>query len=227
MLHRPSLLARVRLPPTSDKFPHPSLLHAICAYAASYTAWVHTFKPEETDDQVAEYKKTHDTLDDIPDFGLSQGEAAQRSIRLATQTCIVGPGTETVEMCQASVSYIPKYPRAQLTPLQIILCDLYFGRGFPMQAWILAGTPARLVKALELGNKNRPQRFKDPMLQAPATPIQREERLAAVWLTFMLDANFSINSFWNGTMELDEVWCAFPAKWNDSNGEVSFARFCS
>jgi hypothetical protein len=38
MLHRPRLLARMALPPTHQNFPHPSLLHAICACASLWCA---------------------------------------------------------------------------------------------------------------------------------------------------------------------------------------------
>lgn len=35
ILHRPRFLARIALPPTHSNFPHPSLIHAICAAAAA------------------------------------------------------------------------------------------------------------------------------------------------------------------------------------------------
>jgi hypothetical protein len=33
-------LSRLSLPPTHDNFPHPAVLHAVCAVAARYTAYV-------------------------------------------------------------------------------------------------------------------------------------------------------------------------------------------
>jgi hypothetical protein len=36
VLHRSRFLARLALPPTHSNFPHPALIHAICAAAASW-----------------------------------------------------------------------------------------------------------------------------------------------------------------------------------------------
>jgi hypothetical protein len=38
LLHRARFLSRLALPPTHSNFPHPSLIHAICAIATSWCA---------------------------------------------------------------------------------------------------------------------------------------------------------------------------------------------
>src|SRR5689334_12110435 len=37
MLHRPTLLSNLNYPPTHPDFPHPALLHAICATSSRFT----------------------------------------------------------------------------------------------------------------------------------------------------------------------------------------------
>lgn len=106
MIHRATLLTRLRLPATHPNFPHPSLLHAICAYAAPYTAWVNSLPPESLEASVEAHKKMYNSMETVEDFGLSQAELAQKSIRLSTQICMSGPGQMVVEVCQASVGLV-------------------------------------------------------------------------------------------------------------------------
>ena len=104
ILHRPSLLARVKLPPTSPNFPHPSLLHAICALAAAHTAWVNNVAPEAIEETLERQKALNISFENSEDFALAQGELAQKSIKNATAICMMGPGTTMLEIAQASVS---------------------------------------------------------------------------------------------------------------------------
>ena len=103
MIHRASLLTRLRLPPKHDDFPHPSLLHAICAQASSYTAWVNNVPPEMLEEVVARHRTMNLSLETIEDFALAQGEIAQRCIRNASSVCMMGPGTVMMEIGQACV----------------------------------------------------------------------------------------------------------------------------
>lgn len=81
-----------------------------------------------------------------------------------------------------------------------------------MQGWIIAGTPPRLLKALEFMNKttDRPNRAKPPLAPSPKDAVQREERLATVWMAFIADAGFALNSYWSGSLELDDLLCNLP-----------------
>jgi len=110
-----------------------------------------------------------------------------------------------------------------LTP-QIMLADIYFTKGMPMQGWIVAGTPPRLLKALEVMNRNKNNHYKEPIMGEPTDFIDREERLATVWMAFIMDAGFTLNSFWNGSMDLEEVMCQFPISFSEFKGKVSSTR---
>lgn len=67
-----------------------------------------------------------------------------------------------------------------------------------------------MMRAMELHNKNVPKRFKEPIYPAPKDAIEREERLATVWMAFTFDAGFSLNSCWAGSMPIDDVACNLP-----------------
>jgi len=104
MIHRPSLLSRLRLPPTNSNFPHASLLHAICAAASSYTAWVNSLAPELLEAAMERQKASELDMENLEDFGVAQAEAGQRALRQSTQSCLFGPGNVMFEITQATVS---------------------------------------------------------------------------------------------------------------------------
>jgi hypothetical protein len=101
-----------------------------------------------------------------------------------------------------------------------MLADLYFTKGMPMQGWLVAGTAPRMLKALEIMNKNKHVRYKEPLVGEPTDCIDREERLATVWMAFIMDAGFTLNSYWNGSMDLSEVLCLLPVGYSDFRGKV-------
>ena len=80
----------------------------------------------------------------------------------------------------------------------------------PLQAFMMSGHPARLMKAMELHVKNLPKRDKEPIFPVTADSTQREERIATVWMAFIWDAGFGANTCWSQSMNIDEVMCNLP-----------------
>jgi len=75
----------------------------------------------------------------------------------------------------------------------------------------MAGMAPRLIKSLELGNKNHGfKRYKEPMLPPPKTAIEREERIATVWMAHIQDSGFALNSYWSQSMDWRELKCGLP-----------------
>jgi hypothetical protein len=98
-----------------------------------------------------------------------------------------------------------------MTDVQIILAEVFFQKGMPLQGWLLAGTAPRLIKSLELGNRNHGfKRYKEPMLPPPKTAIEREERIATVWMAHIQDSGFALNSYWSQSMDWKELKCGLP-----------------
>ena len=109
MLHKASILTRVRLPPTALNFPHPSLLHAMCAMAAPYTAWVHSIPPEQIEETLEKANisgSLQSGLQDSGDFALTQAELAANSVKTSAYNCMMGPGNTMFEIAQATVSLV-------------------------------------------------------------------------------------------------------------------------
>lgn len=103
LLHRASLMQRLRKAPTDLDFPHPSLLHAICATASLHTAWVTSVPPHLLEETIEAHSASGASLESIPDFGLAQAEASRRTIHSTTTMCAIGPGRYLFEMLQAHV----------------------------------------------------------------------------------------------------------------------------
>ncbi|ORY29350.1 hypothetical protein BCR39DRAFT_532444 [Naematelia encephala] len=206
ILHRGRLMSRLRLPPSHPDFPHASLLHAICAAASTHTAWVNNLPPEVLENTILRHKQMNVDMENIEDFALAQAASAQRSIRTAIAVCLFGPGRMIFEILQATV----------------ILSDVYFSKGLPLEGWLTSGHPARLMKALELTNKNQPKRYKEPLYPDAHDDIEREERLATVWMAFVLDSGFSVNSYWSQSFDLSEMRCGLPTSAAEFNKKDEF-----
>ena len=194
MIHRASLFARLLRSPTHEDFPHPALLHAICASAAAYTAWVHALPPEQLESKVQEMLHSGTDLETIGDFALAQAEGARRAIHQSSNVCYWGAGRRLMDVLQA----------------QVLMSEVYSQKGFTMLAWTLAAIPVRLIQGLELTNRNIPKRYKLGLLPVTQDPIEKEERLATVWQTYITDAFFAVGSYWQPSMDEREWYCKLP-----------------
>ena len=194
IIHRPTLLTRVRLPPTHADFPFPGLLHAICAAAAPHTAWITTLKPEELEATTTRHIDLGLDLEQCEDFAVAQSEAAERTFRHATAVCMMCSGSFVFDMARA----------------QMILGIVYFNKGMALRSWMITSSPIRLIKALEILNRNVRKSDKPAMLGEPQTDAEREERLATVWLAYLQEASFAANSNWAPSFELDEIHVELP-----------------
>ncbi|OCF37649.1 hypothetical protein I316_00776 [Kwoniella heveanensis BCC8398] len=207
MLHRGSLLARIKLPPTSPDFPFPGLLHAICASAANYTAWVNNLAPHLLEEAVQRHLNMGVDLVHIEDFGLAQAQAAHQAIDVFTSACIMGGGHHMLQVAQAC----------------LLVGDVYFAKGFPMKGWMMAAQPSRILSVLELGNRTSRRSFKEPMLAHPKNDQEREQRLITLWMAFVIDSGFAVNSGWAPSMQLKDTRCNLPtsaSQWFRSDGNM-------
>lgn len=195
IVHRGTLLARLKMPPTGDGFPFAGLLHAICAAAAPHTAWTSSRAPAELEDLRNRHIKLGMDLELSEDFASAQTEAAERCIRHGTVMCMMGGGQFVFDVTRA----------------QLILTISYLNQGMALRAWMVSGSPARLIKLLEITNRNRRKTDKPAMMSPPKTDVEREERLATVWVAFLLDSCFSANSAWAPSLDLDDIRVPLPA----------------
>lgn len=210
MIHRPTLLMRIRLPPSNPEFPLPALLHAICAAAAPHTAWINSFSPEETDSQRRQHIQSGLDLETSPDFATAQCEAAERSIRHNTLTQQMGNGQDVFDLVRAHVSQLRRKVKVEGLTDQIILSQAYLNNGMALRGWMTGGIPGRLIKALEIATRNVRKTDKPPLMSEPADDREREERLATVWIAYLAEAGFSSNACWASSLTLEEILVPLP-----------------
>lgn len=85
-------------------------------------------------------------------------------------------------------------------------------------AWMVSGVPPRLISSIGLGRRNIVESHQPGLLQPPIDDIQREERLATIWMAFFVDASFAIHLNWAQSMNLEDIKCQLPA------GTVEFCQ---
>lgn len=194
ILHRDTLLARVALPPAHPDFPFAGLLHAICAAAAPHTAVATNVPPHQIEGLRQRHIATGADLESCEDFATAQMEAAERTVRHKTGACMLGSGSFIFDVTRANM----------------ILAICYLNKGVALRSWIMSATPVRLIHALEITNRNLRTGGKPPIMGAPATDREREERLATIWLTYMYDVGFAVNACWTPIFSLDTIYNPLP-----------------
>ncbi|WWD17684.1 hypothetical protein CI109_102125 [Kwoniella shandongensis] len=199
MLHRASLLARIKLPPTSPDFPYPGLLHAICASASAHTAWVNNLAPHLLEVAVQQHILAGLDMTSIEDFGLAQAAAAARSVDLVASICMMGGGSLIFQLAQTA----------------ILLSDVYFHKGFPLKGWMFGSQPARLINLLDIWNRQPKKSHKEPIMPPPVSSQEREERLVTVWMAYLNDAGYAANSTYAPSMNFSEIRCALPTSMDE------------
>ena len=221
MIHRASFLPRLHLPPTHPNFPNAALLHGISAMAALHTAWVNSVPPEHIESVVERHKQFNNDLEGVDDFALSQAEAARRVIHLTFTSCAMADGQVMFEQCIAGVSRLFSHAVALQSDPKQLITDVYFAKGLPMLGWEAAGIPGRMVKSLELGNRNSPKgRVKESLLPPATNDAIREERLGVVWGAFMTDAGFNLNGGWGQSIQIEDVRVPLPASTQEFNSGI-------
>ncbi|WVQ82738.1 hypothetical protein IAT38_004870 [Cryptococcus sp. DSM 104549] len=186
---------RHQAPPTSSNFPFPGLLHAVCAAAAPYTAWVHNIPPGSVEDAVQRHLAEGNDPTTIEDFGLAQAEAGMRAVDAVTSSFAMGRG-----------GYV-----LHITQTLCILTDVYLNKGMCLKGWLTATQPSQIILALEvLKRKNRKKYAETPILGPPTSSVEREERLSTLWWTFLKDAGGALYSSLAPVINLADVESPLP-----------------
>lgn len=195
--------------PGHDDFPFPGLLHAICAAAAPHTAWITTLKPEQLESTSIRHIEAGLDLEACEDFAIAQTEAAERCMRHSTVLCMMGTGKFIFDLARAQVCAINTL--GTLLTNQMIISATYFNKGMALRSWMSSGTPIRLIKALEISNRN-PRKLgeKPALIGAAENDSDREERLATIWLSYLNEAGFAANSAWAPNLELQDIRVPLP-----------------
>ncbi|ODN84683.1 hypothetical protein L202_00579 [Cryptococcus amylolentus CBS 6039] len=201
MLHRARFLSRLALPPTHANFPHPSLVHAICASAA---AWCDpsVYEKSTRDKQWANYGMDGSGLwgpegkptKKASSFGARQTLFAKEAVQEGLNT-----GNRLFDVVRA----------------MIILCRVFIDDTRMLECWAYGGLVARMILPLGLNVRSAELSLKSVMLPPAQDALEREERRAAMWMAFYHDTIASAASGWGTSISLEELTVPLPVSKKD------------
>ncbi|OCF39471.1 hypothetical protein I317_06745 [Kwoniella heveanensis CBS 569] len=204
LLHRPRFLARMALPPTHSNFPHPALIHAICAAAAAWcppevyekSSRVKQWEWQEYSTSVAYGPPGMETKGQKTaySFGLAQAAFAKDAVQDGLNT-----GNRLFDVVRA----------------MIILCRVFIDDTRMLECWAYGGLVARMILPLGLNVRSAELSLKSVMLPPAVDALEREERRAAVWMAFYHDTIASAASGWGTSMSIDELSVPLPVSAKD------------
>ncbi|WVR05102.1 hypothetical protein IAU60_002114 [Kwoniella sp. DSM 27419] len=201
LLNRARFLARMTLPPTHSNFPHPALIHAICAAAAAWCA------PEvyEQSPRVKSWSYP-DTVTNQRGFWMEPGKDPNR------ETTALTFGLRQAALAKDAIQDGLNTGNRlfDVVRAMIILCRVFIDDTRMLECWAYGGLVARMLLPLGLHVRSAELSLKSVMLPPPADALEREERRAAVWMAFYHDTIASAASGWGTSMSLDELTVPLP-----------------
>ncbi|WVQ71532.1 hypothetical protein IAR50_001071 [Cryptococcus sp. DSM 104548] len=196
ILHRARFLARLALPPTHANFPHPSLIHAICASAAAFCD-PGIYEKSTRDKQWANYG-----MDGSASWG-PEGKPSKTSGTFGVRQTLFAK--EAVQEGLNTGNRLFDVVRAM-----IILCRVFIDDTRMLECWAYGGLVARMILPLGLNVRSAELSLKSVMLPPPQDALEREERRAAIWMAFYHDTIASAASGWGTSISLDELTVPLP-----------------
>ncbi|EKD04083.1 hypothetical protein A1Q2_01558 [Trichosporon asahii var. asahii CBS 8904] len=200
MLHKGRFMTRLSLPPTHSNFPHPSLLHSICAISS---AWCDP--------------KVYDPNGQAPDPTATRAEFFSRS----------GPTPAAPEILPFSLRHAAFAKDAihdglntgsrlfDVVRAMIILSRVFIDDTRMLETWTYIGLVCRMILPLGLNVRSAELSLKSVMLPPPHDALEREERRVVIWLAMYHDTIASAASGWGTSLALDELTVPLPVSAED------------
>ncbi|WVQ70202.1 uncharacterized protein L199_008427 [Kwoniella botswanensis] len=205
VLHRARFLSRMALPPTHSNFPHPALIHAVCAAAAAWCS------PEIYEKSTR--GKGRDFFDSNAGAGMYGNDVLEGKGSKANLTFGLRQASFAKEAVQEGLNTGNRL--FDVVRAMIILCRVFIDDTRMLECWAYGGLVARMLLPLGLNVRSAELSLKSVMLPPPADALEREERRAAVWMAFYHDTIASSASGWGTSMSLDELTVPLPVSFKD------------
>ncbi|KAJ1311249.1 hypothetical protein OPQ81_009748 [Rhizoctonia solani] len=217
LLHRPTFMASLLLPPRSPAFPHSSLLHAICAYASIFSFRVHTPSPP-LEGGVFPRMNPEDIRDRDSSF-------AEKHVRWARQARddATSVGSNLIECTQSLVIMIGYY---HLTARWV-------------EVWASAGLALRYSVPLGLNNRagfhnarTHPRTWLRnggrSILPDPDNAIEREQRVNLFWIAYSYERFQTAVGPWAMCLDDEDISQLLPIRLEDyeAGNEIDLNRQC-
>ncbi|KAF8708203.1 Fungal specific transcription factor domain, partial [Rhizoctonia solani] len=217
ILHRPTFMASLLLPPRSPAFPHSSLLHAICAYASIFSFRVHT-------PSIGPERGPFPRID--PEVIRERDNSfAEKHVRWSRQARddATSIGTNLVECVQSLVIMVGYY---HLTARWV-------------EVWASAGLAVRYCVPLGLNNRagfhtarTHPRTWLRnggrSILPEPDNAIEREQRANLFWIAYSYERFQTAVGPWAMCLDDEDISQLLPIRLEDfeSGKEVDLNRQC-
>ena len=203
MLHKPSLMNGIHLAPTHPDFPHPALLHAICATASRWTA-----RGRADIDNIfgAQSPTNWPVRDKFAEFH------ANKTRQYVNQT--MSHGENIFQVWQAC----------------IILSWWFYCEGRWVEVWIQAGFQTRAAIPLGLNYLGMVKRGPDgnvvrnAYLEPPKGLREFEARKRAWWMALMFDRIVSVGG-WLHSVDDRDIGTELPLRALEYELEVFLVSF--
>lgn len=198
MLHRARFLARLSLPATHSNFPHPALLHSICALAASWC------KPEVYEDSPP------------PNFDAKMAFFAHSTPKPKYPSAMPFSLQQAAHGKDAVLDGLNTGNRLfDVVRAMIILSRVFIDDTRMLECWTYCGLVSRMILPLGLNVRSAELSLKSVMLPPAADALEREERRVVVWMAMYHDTVASAASGWGTSLALDELTVPLPVSKRD------------
>ncbi|KEP52171.1 fungal specific transcription factor domain protein [Rhizoctonia solani 123E] len=173
ILHRPSFMVSLALPPKSPDFPHVSLLHAICAYAGVFS---YLIKPPTAGDLEKIYRDFIFGDRRRPDS--KEESFAEMHAKWAEET--------------ASQASVMGFNMLECVQTLVILSSFYASQGRWVELWSTLGDALRIAVPLGLNTRSgfrgdgtaHSSDSPETLLPNPANCVEEEARVNLFWVAY-------------------------------------------
>ncbi|KAL7410374.1 hypothetical protein BDY24DRAFT_418102 [Mrakia frigida] len=211
VLNKPRFLARLALPPKHKNFPHPCLLHAICAVSCRYIGELVLVPVSDTP---LHWKRAHDRAQQCSQSDADRNELKADAIHPKWDGYGPPPPGTTRGVdedfgqihgtwCRLYVDKVMNEPQHWLEAVQALL----FLSQYQQQH-------ARLCIPLDLNARPHLDRRtvqKSSLVPPAKDQIEETERRNLFWAVFCVDSWSSASSGWQGTLTPTDIWIPLPS----------------
>ncbi|KAG8989191.1 hypothetical protein FRB90_002375 [Tulasnella sp. 427] len=224
LIHKPTFIASLQLIPTSSKFPHVALLHAICGIASLYSPIIREYSsqsPEDSDtarpfnsgivirpnaEEGVQGKcyyprSLKDVMGPGPDgFGSMHIRWAGETMRLATRS-----GDRLLQLLQAA----------------IIVTWYHFSKGLVIGVYAWLGSVAKFVAPLGLNVSNGFEPLSRLpssglfLLGKPKSTTEAETIRNIFWITYVMERLYTAGTVWSLAMNDEDISQMMPCRFSD------------
>ncbi|KAG9039774.1 hypothetical protein FRB95_007201 [Tulasnella sp. JGI-2019a] len=231
VIHKPTFMNSLLEHPSHLSFPHPVLLHAICAISSLYTPVVTEGSemnmwhvgPDTLFHSAVAPKRWNKDFHDCPPPPTVYSRLDDKSRKMEE----TGFGMKHAEWCMDGWLEPARTGQkiTQLLQSQLIITWYFYSVGRAVDLYVSIGTICRLILPIGL-NATDPwgplsrQRYKE-LVMAPAdpTPEQEETFRNIFWLTYTTERILSAGTVWPMTLQDEDVSQYLPIRGVDFPGE--------